>query len=207
MIRFSMSLILCASILGFAISTAAHQPVDGDIHATFGWLAYQTHTLDHYWRPQALVAPGLIAEGDLNSHGGLEISMFYLQNAFSVKQDGRVVTERVKRVYIATGYRHWLNRKFSVALAFSSSYAMGDPRPVADDFPLQTKPPTSASDTTEYGMDLSLQYEPWRKDRVGFVLDARYGYSVTAKRHEDSNHYGVMLAFKYFVQSRMRAPK
>lgn len=198
---------MCASILGLAIPAAAHQPVDGDIHAAFGWMGYQTEAIDHYWKPQLLVSPGLIVEGDLNSYGGLEIAFFYLQNPFSVKEDGRVLTEKVKRMYISMGYRYWFNVKYSAAVGFFSSYSMGSPRTVHDEFGVLEHPTTSASDTTEYGFDVSVQYEPWHKDRAAFVIDGRYSYSVTPKKHEDSNHYGVLFAFKYFVQARERPPE
>jgi hypothetical protein len=80
---------------------------------------------------------------------------------------------------------------------------MGDPKILQDDFNgSRDRPGTSASDITEYGFVLSLQNELYRKGRLAMVLDARYDYSVTSKRGEDSNLYGVFLGLKYFVQAR-----
>jgi hypothetical protein len=185
-----------------AFAAAAHVPQDGDVYATFGSFAYRTHTLHHDFESPVLYAPGLVAEGDLDSHGGLEISMFYLRNVFSVQKDGRLLTERIKRMYITTGYRHWFSDNVSIAGAFFSSYTMGEPTRIRDDFGSGEHPPISTSDTTEYGLEVSGQCEPWHQGRFAIIVDARYAYSLTAKRSEDSNHYGVLVGVKYFVQSR-----
>jgi hypothetical protein len=147
-----------------------------------------------------------IAEGDLNGHGGLEIGMFYLRKVFSVQKDRLVLTERIKQLYVTMGYRHWFTKKFSLAAAFFSSYSMGDPEVVVSEFPgSQDRPKTSAHDTTEYGFDFSIQHEFWHKGRFSAIVDGRYSLSVTAKPGEDANHYGAMIALKYFVQSRERS--
>lgn len=180
----------------------AHQPKDGDIYATLGGFVYSTHEIDHQFDTPTLVSPVLIAEGDLDDNGGLEISMFYLRNSFSVKKDGLIATERIKRMYITMGYRHWFNDRFSGAISFFSSYSMGELQIMRDDFAAAERPRTSASDVTEYGFDFALGAELWRSGRFALVLDTRYAASVTAKRGEDSNHYGALIALKYFVQSR-----
>lgn len=186
--------------------SGAHEPKDGDIYATLGTFTYQTHARTHRFANPLLVGPVLTAEADISRHGGIEISMFYLNNRFSVERFGDRYIERVKRMYIATGYRHWFNERFSVAAAFSSSYAMGDVYVIRDDFGTRSHPGTSAHDITEYGFDFSVQYEPWRDGRFAAVVDARYGLSVTPKAGENSNHYGVFVGLKYFIQSRIEDP-
>jgi hypothetical protein len=164
-----------------------------------------THALDHPYTTMPMMGPALIVEGDVGPHGGIEISLFYLRNPFSIKQGGRVIAESVKRLYLSTGYRYWFTDKFSLAAAFFSTYTIGDPKVMRNDFGTDLAPQTSARDTTEYGADLSVQYEPFRKNRWAMVIDGRYAYSVTPKKREDSNHYGVLLALKYFVQSRQES--
>lgn len=196
-----LALFFCLVIFGF--QALAHTPVDGHIYATSGAMLYQTAEFDHQFDSPFRVAPSLMVEGDLNRHGGFEIQMFYLRNPFSIERDGKVFTQYVKRMYIAMGYRHWFTPWVSTGLAFSSSYAMGDPKILRDDFnDSRDRPGTSASDITEYGFVLSVQNELYRKGRFSMVVDGRLDYSVTAKRGEDSNMYGIFLGLKYFVQAR-----
>ena len=182
-------------------------PEDGDIYASAGIFNYATHDLHHSFATPILQGPAVKAEADLNKHGGVEISLFfYLDNGFSIKQNNLVVIEKIKRMYVSSGYRHWFTDRFSMALAFSSSYAMGDYVVVRDDFNGAPHENTSARDTTEYGIDVSVQYEPWRHDRFSVVIDGRYNWSVTEKQDEDSNHYGILLALKYYLQAREHSP-
>jgi hypothetical protein len=200
-IAMKVSLILAAVTWGFAAS--AHQPEDGHIYGTGGLLSYRTHTQTHKFGSPLLVSPGLIAEGDLGRHGGLEISMFYVRNPFSIQRDAKVYTQWVKRMYIATGYRYWITPWISTGLALSSTYSMGDPHTVRDDWNgAVDRPGTSASDTTEYGFAGSVQVELFREKRYTFLVDGRYDYSVTGKRGEDSNYYGIFFGLKYFIQAR-----
>jgi hypothetical protein len=186
----------------FSFTARAHVPADGNIRASLGPYGYATHEWHNHFESPFMGGLGLLVEGDLNKHGGLEIGMFYINKVFSVTKDDQTVTERAKRIYISMGYRHWWNKKNSVSLAFFSSYSMGDPKTLHSDFPPGGAPKTSASDMTEYGFDASYQHEPWSAGRWAAIVDLRYSYSVTPKGFEDSNHYGVLLALKYFVQAR-----
>jgi hypothetical protein len=188
-----------------ATPIAAHQPVDGDIYSSFGAITYMTHNLDHSFDNPPLVSPGIVVEGDLTNHGGIEVSFFYLRNAFSLRRDHKTLVERVKRLYISTGYRHWFTQKFSAAGALFSTYTIGDAKVIHDEFPTGEAPNTSARDTSKYGLDFSVQYEPLRIDRFSLIVDGRYAYSFTAKPNEDSNHFGIFVAIKYFIQSRQRS--
>lgn len=180
----------------------AHQPRDGDIYGSVGTFGYMTHQWRHNFQSPQLIGPMIAAEADLYDRGGLEISMFYLKNSMSVLKDGHVITQQIKRMYISTGYRHWFSSRWSGGVAFASSYSMGNPETLQDDFGTLPRPNTSASDITEYGVDLSVQYEFWRSGRFAGVADARYGAALTNKRGEDENHMGIAIALKYFIQSR-----
>jgi hypothetical protein len=185
-----------------AQSAWAHEPRDGDIHASLGQFNYMSHSWHDQFVPPVMGGPVLSVEGDLSDHGGLEISMFYLQNNFSISDGGRVFTEGLKRIYISTGYRHWFSPILSGGLGFASSFAMGNPFVVHDDFGLIPHRTTSARDINEYAFDFSVQYEPWRFGRFGVVFDGRYSLNITPKKNEIANHVGFIVALKYFVQSR-----
>jgi hypothetical protein len=189
-----------------SIESPAHTPVDGDIYTSLGLFNYMTHGLNHSMPSPILQGPVFKAEADLSRHGGLEIGVFYLNNAFSIKQNGLIVIERIKRLYVSSGYRQWFTDKFSMGLFFTSSYTMGDADVLRDDFHGAIHQNTSASDTTEYGFELSVGYEFWRHDRFSMIVDGRYNWSVTAKPSEDANHFGALIALKYFLQARQYSP-
>ena len=181
----------------------AHQPSNGAIHATAGPFGFATQQLSREFESPFLGSLGVVIEGDVDNNGGLEISIFYLpKKTFSIERENLLITEESKRLHITMGYRHWFNKKFSTALAFFSSYAMGDSHVVQNEFYSLPAPKTSASDATEYGFDFSLQYEPYSYGRFSAVFDVRYSYSVTPKDDEDSNHYGILLGIKYFIQGK-----
>ena len=186
-------------------SVQAHQPKDGHIHVTGGPFIFATHELRHQFSSPAINTGGVLVEGDIDKNGGVEISLFYLDKRYNIRHEDKNVTQTGKRMYIALGYRHWFNKNYSAGLAFFSSYAMGDPQVVRDDFAPAASPKTSASKPTEYGFDFSLQREFLQKGRWAGILDLRYSHSLTPKGdNEDGNHFGAMIAVKYFVQATDR---
>ena len=189
-------------MLLFTWETYAHTPTDGLVHGGLGAYLYQTHSYYQDFNSPILGGWSLIAEGDLGKYGGLELTLIYMNPIFVVERDDKKVIERVKRMYIAMGYRHWFNRDWSLSPSFFSSYVMGDARMIRNDFPQSNPPSTSARDGVDYGFALSAQYETFREEHFAVVLDARYSYSVTPKYGEDSNHYGLMVFFKYFIQGK-----
>jgi hypothetical protein len=199
-------LTLAISILLFTRATWAHQPEDGQVYGSLGAFTYMTPPLNHQFESPVFFGPGILGEADINKNGGLEIGFFYLRNPFSVRFDNKTIVEGLKRIYITTGWRQWFTPKFSAALAFSSSYAFGDLHIMRDDFNGIDRPRTSASDITEYGIDGSIQYEPYSEGRFSIVIDGRYNRSITPKRNEDSDHMGVFISMKYFIQSREKIP-
>ncbi len=178
----------------------AHTPREGDIRTSIGPYWYQTDRRDHTFSPETQGGFGIITEGDVDDNGGIEVGVFYVRQFFSIQKDGRKLGEFGKRIYITLGYRHWFSRQFSTGVGFFSSYAMGDSEIVNSDFAPNAQPKTSASDVTEYGFDFSLQWEPLTRDRLALVFDARYSLSVTPKPGEAANFFGILVAFKYYVQ-------
>jgi hypothetical protein len=187
-------------LLGFGWQAFAHEPADGSIWATLGPYALRAHPRNHSFEAPVLGGFGLIAEGDLNRNGGIEISAFYLNQLFSLQQNDRVIEEIGHRVYVVSGYRLWATRQISGELGFFSSYSIGSGRVRHNDFG-SAPPETSAHVITAYGFDFSLQWEPWHKDRYAAIIDTRYSYSITSRPGEDSNFYGILVGLKYYVQN------
>lgn len=196
--------ILIIIVLFAGPMASAYTPGEGKITAMAGPFVYQPNFEANVpgieSRPSGSIA--LIAEGDLGNRGGLEIGMFYLDKLYFRKQSGLAIAEKLKIMYITMGYRHWFSSKFSGGLALFSSYSMGDPQIVANQFAPGQVPRTSARDTTDYGFDFSLQWEIWSNEKFGVVLDTRYSFSVTEKEKEDSDHYGALIGIRYLIQEK-----
>lgn len=197
-----LRLFFLMTMLFFSATAATHEPVGGDIRATAAMFRLQSHARQDSFQNPWKGGLGLVVEGDVDHNGGLEIGMLYMEKLFAIHRDGMTVVEESKRMYISMGYRHWFNKRVSAAAAFFSSYQMGDGRTIRDDFPMGMTPKTSARDVTEYGFDLSVQYEPWSARNIALVLDGRYSWSVTPKPDEDANHYMAMVGIKYYVQGK-----
>lgn len=187
-----------------AESSFAHTPKEGLIMATMGPFLYRTNFDSRYSEVNSplLAGAGLVVEGDVDRHGGIELGAFYLHKDYFRREGQDVLQEKNKIMYITMGYRHWLNRQISGAAAFYSSYTMGDYRTLHSDFPADSPADTSARDTTDYGFDFSLQYEFFKHKNMLFVFDARYSLNVTPKFHEEADHYGAMIGVKYKVQDK-----
>ena len=145
---------------------------------------------------------GLIANGEFSEKGALEIAIFHMTKAFFRNTDQKYLGEESEYIHITMGYRHWLNETFSLSAAFYSAYSMGEPHVIHSDFATGTEPTTSANDTTEYGVDLSVQAELYQFNDWSLLADGRYSLSVTPKPGERADHVGFMLAVKYVVQDK-----
>lgn len=182
----------------------AYDPKEGNIAAILGPFVSRT---DYQGSDTGAKAPyfgdiGLIALGDVNERGALEIGLFHLHKIYFREQNAKTMAEKVELIHITMGYRRWLTPYFSASMAFSSSYPMGRPQIIHSDFAPGSEIDTSARDTVDYGFDFSLQGELWSKNRYAVVADARYGLSVTNKQDEKGNHYGLMLGLKYLIQEK-----
>ncbi len=195
---------LLISVFALPFLAWAHVPREGDVRAAIGPFWYKTDLRDHSFDSPTQGGLGIIVEGDVDHNGGVEIGAFYNRQLFSIQKDGKELSEYGKRMYITMGYRHWFNTYISSAVAFFSSYAMGESQIIKSDFAQNAQPKTSASDVTEYGFDFSFQYEPLSRDRLALVVDARYSLSLTSKPGEASNFFGLFVAFKYYIQGSER---
>lgn len=188
--------------------TFAYTPSEGKISGTFGPFFYKTNYggSDTGAKSPNLADFGLIAQGDMNNHAGLEVSIFHLNKVYFREQGGMVLAEQTELVHLTMGYRRWLTSYFSVALGFYSAYPMGEPKVRHTDFPVGTDFDTSARDPSENGAELSLQSEVWSHKKIAVVIDGRYAYSFTNKSSEHGDHYGVLIGLKYLVQERRNQP-
>ena len=195
---------LVAVLLLTSIQSSAYQVKEGNVSAAIGPNFYKTNFDNRTDQVKSswMGSPALLVQGDVNEHGSLEISIFHLNKMFFRDQDGGVIAEQAEMMQVGLGYRRWLTEHFSVGWAFYSSYAMSDPHVVYNDQGSGNQLDTSARDITEYGFDLSMQAELWSKDRLAVIADARYSRSVTSKENEHGDHYGLLIALRYFIQSR-----
>ena len=199
-----MSMHIIKSIIAlyiYLISTAAfaHVAKEGNVWVTTGPLYYRTYTTKSTEADRSRWGVGLIAQADVDKNGGLEIGMVYLDKLYFRNKNHHLMVEKIKRIFITTGYRHWITNLFSVQLAFFSSYSMGDPIIIEGDFERREESGTTARETTEYGFDVSLQWEIWGTDNVAVVADGRYDWSTSSKSKEDANVYGALLGVKYKI--------
>jgi hypothetical protein len=194
--------ILLPLLFIFSATAYAHQPEDGSVYASLGPYIYQTHRYHEQFEAPWDGGFGLVVEGDLNEYGGLEITLIYMKHLFGIEREDRKLIESQTRMYIATGWRHWFNRRFSVSPSFFSSYVMGDAEIIRSEFPPTNPPRTSARDAVDYGIGLSAQAEVFQKGKFALVIDGRYSWSATAKHGEDMNVYGLLVTLKYFVQGK-----
>jgi hypothetical protein len=189
----------------FGFETAySYVPKEGNVNAVFGPFLYQTRFPSSATGAQSsyLGDFGIMALGDVSSHGSLEIAIFHMNKMFFRQEQGNFIAEKTQAIHITMGYRWWHTNRFSTSLAIYSAYGMGDPEVVHSDFVGSTAVTTSARDTTEYGFDFAAQYEYWSSGRFAGILDARYSLSVTNKPNEYADHYGIMFGLRYFIQEK-----
>lgn len=178
----------------------AHSPKEGDIWATFGPFYHRTNSANTVVKHSPVLGGAIALEADVDYNGGVEIAMIYEDKLYIRRSKDAVISEQIKRMYITTGYRYWFIPEVSAGLAFFSSYSMGDAKVIADERSAEENAvPTSARDITEYGVDLSIQWELWRRGDFALVADSRYSFSMAKKSREDADLYGLLVGLKYLM--------
>lgn len=197
-INFSLAIFL------FLNMAEAYTPQEGNVTATVGTLIYKTNFRGSETgaNSPSLAGVGLIALGDINSFGSLEIAMFDLHKVYFRDELGKYIAVEKEVIHITMGYRYWINPYFSSSLSFYSSYSLGDPRVVHSDFLPGAEIDTSANDTTEYGFDFALQADLWSSEKWAVTSEGRYSLSVTSKKNENADHYGIMVGLRYLIQNK-----
>ncbi len=190
----------------FLISTSsslAYTPEEGKVTATLGPYINRTNFQGDSSKDKSayLGSYSLIAVGDISATGSLEIAMIYSPTMLFYREDaGKYLVEKTQVIHITMGYRWWLSSTFSTSLSFYSAYSIGSHSIVSSDFTPPDLIDTSARDITEYGFDGALQWEFWSNHLLAGVLEGRYSASVTSKKNENSDQYGVLIGLRYVVQ-------
>lgn len=198
---------ILTTILFYSISSLAYAPAEGNITSYFGPYLYKTNFKgsDSGATSPVMAGVGLVVNGDVNTKGSLEIAVFLINKTYYGEDAGRFLAEQTALAHFTMGYRRWFTDSFSSSLSFSSGYSIGSPRRIHSDFPVGSEIDTSAKDTAEYGFDLSLLKELMKQPAYVVVLDVRYSMSVTNKRNENADQFGIMLGFRYLVQEKTQA--
>jgi hypothetical protein len=206
-----MSRILTLIIILFFTSvenTFAYTPKEGNISAVFGPFFYRTRFADvsPELRSPHLGGIAFIAIGDISNKGSLELGFFHMNKLYFRQSNGLFVAEKTQLMHITMGYRRWWKPKLSTSVTVFSAYSMGELETEYTDFSSPSaQPKTSATDKVEYGIDLALQYELYAEGRWALVTDLRYSLPVTSKSQESSEHYGIILGLRYFIQEKQKA--
>lgn len=195
------SILICFLLV--AQAAWPYTPKEGNVSAVLGPVAFRTDMSDAKFKTPmpALGGVGLLAYGDIGDHGSLEIAMFYMQKIYVVNQDNRVFAEKSQVMHIPMGYRYWWAPSFSTSLAIYSSYPMGNATEVTNDYGAST-PRTSLAERTTYGAEVAVQIELREWDRYALVSDVRYAHAFDPKPNESSDHAGVFLGLRYFIQAK-----
>ena len=183
----------------------AYTPSEGNVSAYVGPFGYRTNFSGSETgakTPDAQLGMGLVAFGDINKKGSLEVALILMEKIYFRQDQGMYMEEKTRITHIAMGYRRWLHEYLSASLTFYSAYSMGDVEVIHSDFAPGTEIPTSARDVTEYGFDFALQTELWHNDDYTVVADGRYSKSVTSKTGESGDHYGLLIGVQYQLQEK-----
>jgi hypothetical protein len=199
-------MILALKILQMLVfaKTFAYSPNPGNVTATVGPYFYKTHFdgsasgANSAWR----MGEAILVNGDISEHGQLEADTFHMVKSFFRDQNGQFIGEQTEMVQINLGYRRWLSESFSAAFSFYSSYSMESPKIVHSDFQPENAIDTSARDTTEYGFDFSIQSELWHEKFWALTTELRYSASVTPKKDEKADLYGVIIGLRYLMHEK-----
>lgn len=185
----------------------AYEPTEGHITATFGPNFNKTNfsnDVSSKIKSSFLRGFGLIAVGDINQKGALEIGMFYMPHQYFREHETQQIVESVQELHISMGYRRFINSSLSTSLSFYSSYSMGDPQVIYTNFSNGPEINTSARDITEYGLDGAIQAELWNNNKFAVIFEGRYSLSVTHKQNEKSDQYGFLLGIRYLIQEEKK---
>jgi len=193
----------------FSIKSFAYTAEEGKVTAAVGPYFYKTYFLGT--EPNAdspyLGGLGLIALGDVNDTGSLEINAYFMRKLYIYTQDGGNFAEKTQQVQIGMGYHFWLSHYFSTALTLYSAYPIGEPEIVHNDFPQGSQETTSAENKTNYGLDFSIQADLWSNDKFSVELAGDYALALPHKNSEHADHYGIFLGLRYLVQEKNPSKK
>lgn len=195
---------ICTIICFVAGNTFAYDPAEGNINLMVGPYTYRTpyKSPDPEFSSPSRGGYGLIATGDSNQKGSVELGLLYLDKIFARDEGANILAQRIQMIHITMGYRWWLRSWISTSLSFFSAYPVGDPQDLYRKVDAGTFFDTSAMDLTEYGFDLALQLQVFGTQKFGVVVEPRYSWNVTPKNHEAADHFGVLVGLRFMLQEK-----
>lgn len=186
--------------LGFSPLAWSYSPHAGNVTAALGPYIHKTNDQHFGLNSPTDTGVGLIANGDTNSTGALEVALFKYNMTYFRERSGLKISESTDLLEIAMGYRYWALPWLSGSLSFYSTYSMGGVSVRQSQFPPGQELETSAHATTMYGFDFDLQQEIWNHEKFSVVADERYGLSITSRSGEKADQYGVFVGLRYLIQ-------
>jgi hypothetical protein len=194
MIKNSAVIVSIFTVLIFPTSGSSHVPEEGKIYASGGGILFQTVPLiTQNWIPfQA--GGGIQVEGDLSSHGGAIVELYYHRRYYDRGVGGGLVVSAVNKLDVSLGYRYWLFKMLGLSLALTPSYSNGPYEMISNTSNGDTN--TLASQTTDYGLTGAIQVEPVTIDSFSLVVDGRYTLTLGTNPGEDANQYGFFAGIK-----------
>lgn len=200
-LKLIVSLLSLSIFLFFAENTFAYNPERGNVQATLGPYIFKTNYahLAHEENAPNMGGLALIATGDVNDKGALEVAVIYMNKLYLVSEGEKALIEKTQQLHISMGYRYWIGPYISASAGIFTGYPMGNIQTVRNDFTVN-RPNTTARETTETGLDLAVQTEIWNRDRFSLIGEARYSLSLTKKANEAADQYGFSLGIRYFIQ-------
>lgn len=177
----------------------SYQPVPGKVTASVGPYFFdgdfRPKPNDSYY-PRPKLGFALIAEAVFAENAALEIGLFYLDKPYYREANSNFLMQKIKRIYITTGYRFWWSKYLSTSLGLFSSFSMGDVVDVESSSGLPEDFITNAEEITNYGLDTSFRFEYDLSKDDGFFIDFRYSFNVTAETDgENANHFAVGIFY------------
>lgn len=195
---FAIFVLIAACQRGFA-----HQAKSGKVMATAGVFAQKLHTDGFYKGFEPTFHPGLalLAEGDINDYGGIEVGLFYFNKYYLKELAGNFIVEKIPRAYITMGYRVWFFENLSAAVSFFSAYSAGEVEVVHNALFSGYDFKTTAR-SMEYGFDFSIQQEVWSIEKMAIILDARFSRSLNSLEGQKADYYGLLIGIKHHIEVR-----
>ncbi len=192
----------------FAFKSYAYIPTEGNVTASYGLFLYKTNFTGADQIPTSPILGdlGFITNGDITDKGSLEIALFHMNKIYYRNINDLYLAEKTELIHISMGYRRWLSENWSVGLGFYGAYAIGDYQILHSDSNIDLQIDTSARDTVEYGLDFSIQYELWAKNKQSVFTDLRYSYSISNKENEKGDHYTLFLGYRTMIQEKNPTP-
>jgi len=190
------------------VKSYAYIPAEGNVTASYGLFLYKTNFTGSDQVPTSPILGdlGFITNGDITDKGSLEIALFHMNKIYYRNINDLFLAEKAETIHITMGYRRWLSEIWSLGLGFYGAYTIGEYQTLHSDSNVDLLIDTSARDTVEYGLDFSVQYEIWNKDKKAVYTDLRYSYSISNKENEKGDHYTLFLGYRHMIQEKNPTP-